>query len=195
MENKILTSLGRIAGLGGIALGVFLLLFRGVLEKEFLPKAGLGSEHAFAIILALMILTFGIAGIGVIAWLLSRTVGPKAPVPGPALGILAVLIAIVLGSTIYVSAQPKPEPPPAPAERTKIPTNTLMDDARAMCGTPHEQVSQDMKGNLEGKAQTLARVGSTELQGAISIAKREIEIGTNRSDAERELHYLISLSS
>jgi hypothetical protein len=191
MENKILSTLGRIAGLGGIALGVVLFLFRGVLEKNFLPQAGLGSEQAFAVILALMILTFGIAGIGVIAWLISRTVGPRAPVPGPALGILAVLVAIVLGSTIYVAAQAKPDI--VPPERAKTTTSPLL-DARAICGTPHEEVSQEIKGNLEGKAQTLARIGAAEIQGAISTAKKEIEVGTTRSDAERELHYLNYIS-
>jgi hypothetical protein len=114
MESKILSSLGRKAGLGGIALGVLLLLFQGVLKTEFLPRAGLGSEQAFAIIMSLMILTFGIAGVGLISWLLSRGVSPKAPVPGPSLIILAALIAVVLVATVYVGSQVKPEPrPPA----------------------------------------------------------------------------------
>src|SRR5262245_34877490 len=107
MESKILSSLGRIAGLGGIALGVFLLVFQGVLQKQFLPQAGLGSGQAFSVILSLMIVTFGIAGIGVIAWLIGRTVGPKTPVPMPAISILAALIALVLAGAVYVGVQSK----------------------------------------------------------------------------------------
>ncbi len=107
MESKILTSLGRITGLGGIALGVFLLIFQGVLQKQFLPQAGLESAQAFSVILSLMILTFGIAGTGIIAWLIGRTVGPKAPVPVPAMSILAVLIALVLVAALYVGVQAK----------------------------------------------------------------------------------------
>jgi hypothetical protein len=38
MESKLLSSLGKIAGIGGIALGVFLLIFQGVLQKTFLPQ-------------------------------------------------------------------------------------------------------------------------------------------------------------
>jgi hypothetical protein len=113
MESKILSSLGKIAGVGGIALGVFLLIFQGVLQKQFLPQAGLGSAQAFAVILSLMIMTFGIAGIGVIAWLLGRTVGPKTPVPGPAMGTLAALIVLVLGAAIYVGAQGKLDSQPS----------------------------------------------------------------------------------
>jgi hypothetical protein len=80
MERKLFTSLGKIAGLGGIALGVFLLLFRDLLETQFLSQAA---------ILSLMILTFGVARIGVVAWLVGRTTGPKKPVPRSALGTLA----------------------------------------------------------------------------------------------------------
>ncbi len=105
MESKILSSLGKVAGLAGIALGVFLLIFRGVLEKQFLPQAGLTSGQAFAVILSLMILTFGIAAIGVITWLIGRTVGPRAPVPGPTLSILAALIALVLTAAVYVGVR------------------------------------------------------------------------------------------
>jgi hypothetical protein len=110
MESKILSSVGKIAGVGGIALGVFLLIFRGVLEKQFLPQAGLQSEQAFAVILSLMILTFGIAGIGLIAWLIGRTAGPKIPASMTALGLLAGLIVVVLVASVYVSVQGKSGP-------------------------------------------------------------------------------------
>jgi hypothetical protein len=109
VESNILRFLGKTAGLGGIALGVFLLLFQGVLQKQFLPQAGLGSAQAFAVILSLMILTFGVAGIGVIAWLISPAKGSKTPVPARAMGILAGLIALVLGAAIYVGAQARPD--------------------------------------------------------------------------------------
>jgi hypothetical protein len=103
MEAKILAALGKVAGLGGIALGVFLLLFRGVLQQKFLPQAGLDSAQAFAVILAMMILTFGIASIGLISWLVSLSPHPKAPIPPLALVVLA--IALVLCAAVYVGVQ------------------------------------------------------------------------------------------
>lgn len=50
MESRILSAVGKIAGLGGIALGVLLLVFQGVLKTHFLPDAGLNSAQAFATI-------------------------------------------------------------------------------------------------------------------------------------------------
>jgi hypothetical protein len=111
MESKLLGTVGKVAGLGGIALGTFLLIFQGVLQKHFLPQAGLGSAQAFAIILSMMIFTFGIAGIGIIAWLVSRTIGPKASVPTAAMGTLAGLMVLVIGAAVYVGAQSKPDAP------------------------------------------------------------------------------------
>jgi hypothetical protein len=46
MEARILSAVGKIAGIGGVALGVFLLIFQGVLKQKFLPDIGLGEEHA-----------------------------------------------------------------------------------------------------------------------------------------------------
>ena len=111
MKSRILSSVGKVAGLGGIALGVFLILFRGVLEKQFLPQAGLAAEQAFAVILSLMIMTFGIASIGIVAWSIGRSGGPKAPVPLPRIGIPAALMVLVLGAAIYAGAQAKPAKP------------------------------------------------------------------------------------
>ena len=110
MESKLLASVGKVAGLGGIALGVVLLIFRGVLEKQFLPQAGLEPGQAFAVILSLMILTFGIAGIGVIAWLIARTLSSKKTVPASALGTLAGLIAMTIAAAVYVGSQSKAAP-------------------------------------------------------------------------------------
>ena len=119
MESKILGYLGRVAGIGGIAFGVLLLVFQGVLQKQFLPQAGLGSEQAFAVILSLMILTFGVAGTGVVAWLVGRTAGPKSPVPIPTMGMLAGLIAVVLGAAVYVGAPPKSASHSQPAPKVE----------------------------------------------------------------------------
>lgn len=105
MESKLLGAVGKTAGLGGIALGVVLLIFQDILKKKFLPDAGLESAQAFSVILSLMILTFGIAGIGLIAWLIGRTAGPKAAAPNSALGILAGLIVVVVGAAVYVGSQ------------------------------------------------------------------------------------------
>jgi hypothetical protein len=128
LESRLLNSLGKIAGLAGIFLGIFLLLFQGVLQKQFLPQAGLGATQAFAVILSLMILTFGIAGIGVLAWLISRNIRPERPIPGSSLGLLAaligVVIALVLGSAVFLGQPTNPDPAPAALVDRNGPANT-----------------------------------------------------------------------
>ena len=55
-----------------------------------------------------MILTFGIAGIGIAAWLLGRQIGPKTPVSGSHMALLAVLIVVVLGAAVFATASAQP---------------------------------------------------------------------------------------
>jgi hypothetical protein len=111
LETKFLGSLGKVAGPAGIALGILLLIFRGILQTEFLPHAGLKPQQAIAVILALLILTFGIAVIGMVAWLVSHTGNSKAPISAPALTTLATSIALVLGAAVYVGVQAFTEVP------------------------------------------------------------------------------------
>ena len=66
MESHLLQVVGKVAGIGGIALGVFLLLFREVIRKNIFPR--LPSEQAFKLIREFMYLTFSIAVLGIAAW-------------------------------------------------------------------------------------------------------------------------------
>jgi len=66
VETHLLEAVGKIAGIGGIALGVFLLLFRDVIRKNIFPK--LSDELAYRLIRQFMYLTFAIAAFGIAAW-------------------------------------------------------------------------------------------------------------------------------
>jgi hypothetical protein len=99
---RLFKILGGIAGLAGIAFGVFLLLFQGVLQQKFLPSTGLDSAQAFAVVMALMVLTFGLSGVGIVAWLIFGLHPAKAPVPPYAVIVLALLLVSVLVSTMVV---------------------------------------------------------------------------------------------
>lgn len=66
MESTLLESLGKIAGIGGISLGVFLLLFRKLLEKIIVP--GLTKAHWFKVIVIFMVLVWSVAILGIGAW-------------------------------------------------------------------------------------------------------------------------------
>jgi hypothetical protein len=60
MDNKSLIQLGKISGIGGIAVGGLILIFPKILELP-LWSAGLTSSQTYCIVLAMMMLTFGMA--------------------------------------------------------------------------------------------------------------------------------------
>src|SRR5947207_1809572 len=66
MEEHLLQAVGKIAGIGGLSIGVFLLLFREVIRKNIFPT--LSDDHAYRLIRQFMYLTFGIAVCGIAAW-------------------------------------------------------------------------------------------------------------------------------
>jgi hypothetical protein len=66
MEEHVLIAVGKVAGIGGLALGVFLLLFREVIRKRIFPK--LPHTDAYRLIRQFMFLTFGLAVFGLGSW-------------------------------------------------------------------------------------------------------------------------------
>ena len=76
METQLLEAVGKIAGIGGIALGVFVLLFEEVIRKNIFPM--LSDDHASALIRQFMYLTFAVAVCGIAAW---TYVAVKLPKP------------------------------------------------------------------------------------------------------------------
>jgi hypothetical protein len=75
METQLLQELAKIAGIGGIALGVFVLLFEQVIRKNIFPM--LSDDHASGLIRQFMYLTFGVAVVGIAAWTLVAVRGPQ----------------------------------------------------------------------------------------------------------------------
>ena len=67
METELLKTLGQIAGIGGIALGVFLLLFRDLIRKKIFPT--LTKDQAFRLLRLIAILIWSVALAGIGAWI------------------------------------------------------------------------------------------------------------------------------
>ena len=67
METELLKTLGQIAGIGGISLGVFLLLFRDLIRKKIFPI--LTKDQAFRLLRLIAILVWSIAIAGIGAWI------------------------------------------------------------------------------------------------------------------------------
>src|SRR5215510_2894526 len=67
MTSETLKILGQIAGIGGIALGVLLIIFRDFLKKNIFAK--LTKEQSFRLLRLLLILVWSVAIVGIVAWL------------------------------------------------------------------------------------------------------------------------------
>ena len=67
MDAEILEALGQIAGIGGIALGVLLLVFRDVVRKAIFPK--LTPERGYRLLRSIIVSVWSVAVLGVGAWI------------------------------------------------------------------------------------------------------------------------------
>ena len=70
-------TVGQVAGIGGLALGVFLLLFREIIRKQIFPQ--LAKTHAYRLLRLISIFVFLIAVISIGAWVWAE----KQPAPRP----------------------------------------------------------------------------------------------------------------
>lgn len=70
MEAELLKTVGQVAGIGGIALGVFLLLFRDIIRKKIFPP--LPPRQSFQLLVLISVLVWSIALAGIGAWLWSN---------------------------------------------------------------------------------------------------------------------------
>jgi hypothetical protein len=86
MDTDLLKTLGQVLGIGGVALGVFFLLFREVLRKSIFPT--LKKDDAFRLLRLIALLIWSVAVVGIGAWMWGEqqpkrsivTNGPQSPV-------------------------------------------------------------------------------------------------------------------
>jgi hypothetical protein len=77
MSEDPLVRLGKIAGIGGVSLGVLLILFRVLLQRIKFPPPT--KAQAYRIILVFMVLVWSIAVLGIIVWWVPRGPGRAQP--------------------------------------------------------------------------------------------------------------------
>jgi hypothetical protein len=66
MDAEVLSVVGQVAGIGGLALGVFLLLFREIIRKKIFPK--LPPAEAYRLLRLITIAVWSVAIVGIAAW-------------------------------------------------------------------------------------------------------------------------------
>ena len=87
MDADLLKTLGEILGIGGVALGVFFLLFREIIRKSIFPT--LKKDDAYRLLRLISVLVWSVAVLGIAAWIWGdrkaaagavTTTGPQSPV-------------------------------------------------------------------------------------------------------------------
>ena len=81
MEAEVLKTVGQIAGIGGLALGVFLFLFRDIIRKNIFPQ--LTKQHAYRLLRLISVLVFLVAIAGLGAWVWGAREGGGDRIGGP----------------------------------------------------------------------------------------------------------------
>ena len=78
MDGGLLKTLGQALGIGGVALGVFFLLFREVIRKSIFPK--LKKDDAYRLLRLITVLIWSVAVIGIAAWFWGERKGPASSI-------------------------------------------------------------------------------------------------------------------
>jgi hypothetical protein len=66
MDLQLLKTVGQVAGIGGLAIGATLLIFRDIIRKNIFPK--LASKQAFILLRLIVIASWTIGLFGIGAW-------------------------------------------------------------------------------------------------------------------------------
>jgi hypothetical protein len=96
MESEVIASFGKIAGLAGLSLGLFLLLFRAVINKNIFPS--LNRSQAYSIIRLFMFFTWSIAIIGMFVWAYNEAVNSKETASSSTTSINGPVVSGVAGN-------------------------------------------------------------------------------------------------
>jgi hypothetical protein len=68
LELETIKTFSQVAGIGGISLGVFLILFRDILRKNIFPKFK-SEELSYRLLRLIVIVIWSVAIIGIVSWL------------------------------------------------------------------------------------------------------------------------------
>jgi hypothetical protein len=66
VEAEILKTVGQIAGIGGLALGVLLIVFRDIVRKKIFPT--LPPAEAYRLLRLITVAVWSVAIVGIVAW-------------------------------------------------------------------------------------------------------------------------------
>lgn len=77
INAEIFETLGKVAGIGGLSLGVFLFLLKDVLKKALLSK--LGPKHSYQLLRLIVIVVTTVTLVGMTIWLYIEVFHQETP--------------------------------------------------------------------------------------------------------------------
>jgi hypothetical protein len=158
--------LSKSAGIGGIALGVFLLLFREFIRKQFFPQLDL--LHAYNLLLLFLFLTFATAIAGLAVWVATAKRARW-------IAILLLLFALAMGVVAAVVVT-KEEVDPSSLHRVE----TKVDDIRTEIASINAYFAALTKQPDSVDAQTLRKRFSARLYAiTLTINERAASVLSN----------------
>jgi len=98
MDAELLKLVGRVAGIGGLALGVLLILYKDLLKKIAAPR--MEPQHWYRVVVIFMVLVWSIAVLGIVAWIYAAakdTSNPLSPRTNTSLPINQVNLQEIIG--------------------------------------------------------------------------------------------------
>lgn len=116
MDAKLFKIAGGIAGLAGIAVAAYFLLFKGVLGLGIFP--GLSQAQAYALLHAILILTFGV--VAMVLATRRKTSGSLLDYTPTLMFLTAMLAAIYVAVLPTAQPSPPPAPPPQPLGKSSF---------------------------------------------------------------------------
>jgi hypothetical protein len=114
---EILRTVGQIAGIGGLALGVLLLVFRDIVRKKIFPK--LPPAEAYRLLRLITVAVWSVAIVGIVAWVYIARASASIPdvqanCGGVAIGGNVTGATITGGTTTSADCSTKPKQGGAP---------------------------------------------------------------------------------
>ncbi|AYQ36656.1 hypothetical protein [Runella sp. SP2] len=126
---ELLENLGKIAGIAGISIGALVYIFRSVIRRSIFPT--LSPIHGYRIIRLIIILTFSIAFVGLLTFLISKNLDQHinnakdsekrdtvAKIPSDTLK--RDTVAKIPSDTLKKDTSERIPPPPRPIDRLKF---------------------------------------------------------------------------
>ena len=155
-QLELLNSLGQVAGIGGVALGVLLLLFRDVIRKKIFPQ--LTKRQGYRVVLLFLILTWSVAIAGIIAWMTTQN------------GENGDNRATTAVSTITASLW-----------RTELDTKGSLIDTTTVTGSPGGSVDEQMFSELVAWTASTLGVTSQQTPQGVQVT---VEVPANLAETE-----------